>query len=827
MKKFVIVVFVIVTSFSLFGQNKGVKLLAEDAKLSEILVQLRDDHAILLSFNHQFLSQYRVSVDSTFISSSDALEFLISDFPINIIVQDGVFILVREEPQKIEYILNVQVNDKTNGESLPFSNVLVNSKSLTTNQTGRFSAKSIDSEIFDLKISYMGYYILDTMLYAGNHLIEMQPATINLKEILIEGKTIDEFSINGIEAGNIRLNKITANHLPGNGDNSVFNLLRLQPGILASGEQTGDMVIWGSYEGQSKFVYNGFTVFGLKNFKENISTVNPFAVKDIQVFKAAYGSELEGRVGGIVKLVGANGRIDKPELKVNLNNQTANALVSFPILKKSALSVSYRKAYKPLFSTDAVSVERQFGNRKTRQIRTDFTIMPEYDYQDFNLVWSGTMGSDEFNISMFKGLDEFDYSLKNNIGQNSINLTSEENNDQEGVSFTYNKNWGTGGQTKIQLSKSELVSSSLDEQKINQRINGQSLFDQNIETQSSVLEDKLEVSHQGYWKLSNSWKSGIQYIKNQTSRYENSLSDGINNTSGTLDRFGYFLQSEMALKNWKLRAGGRADYLNDINKVYLQPRFSLAYGQIDNIRFSLSWGIYNQFLSKNAIIDARGNIQYIWNVTDNENVPTLGSKHTVVGLSGYGKGFNWKVEYFNKNTEGLTRVINTSQLNGTFNGESRSNGLDFFISKEIGGHHFWVSYTLSSIQEHFEYFTSESYRRALHDQQHEIKAVALLDLDPFYFSADYVFGSGFPDPRPFRVTEPEETNYSRFDISARVKLRPSKPYIESGVSILNFFNTENIKYNNFLRIPQGDLSNINIHTEALPFTPTLFFKLVF
>ena len=76
----------------------------------------------------------------------------------------------------------------------------------------------------------------------------------------------------------------------------MFNLLRLQPGILAAGEQSNDLIIRGSYEGQSQVLFDGFTLFGMKNFNDNISAVNPFMAKDIRLMKGGFPAELGGRV---------------------------------------------------------------------------------------------------------------------------------------------------------------------------------------------------------------------------------------------------------------------------------------------------------------------------------------------------------------------------------------------------------------------------------------------------------------------------------------------------------------------------------------------------
>ena len=64
------------------------------------------------------------------------------------------------------------------------------------------------------------------------------------------------------------------------------------PGILASGESTNDLVIWGSYAGHSQVLFDGFTIFGLKNFNDNISSFNPLMAKDIEVMKGGFRCEV-------------------------------------------------------------------------------------------------------------------------------------------------------------------------------------------------------------------------------------------------------------------------------------------------------------------------------------------------------------------------------------------------------------------------------------------------------------------------------------------------------------------------------------------------------
>jgi len=136
----------------------------------------------------------------------------------------------------------------------------------------------------------------------------------------------------------------------------------------------------------------------------------------------------------------------------------------------------------------------------------------------------------------------------------------------------------------------------------------------------------------------------------------------------------------------------------------------------------------------------------------------------------------------------------------------------------------WIAYTLAKVEEKYEYQIKQEYRPALHDQRHELKLATLFNFDPWYFSASYVYGSGFPLGTNSISGYEEPQSYSRLDVSCTYRFKLDKPQIETGISILNLLNTQNLKYENFERVPAIQNASINIYTEAIPFTPALYFK---
>jgi len=161
-------------------------------------------------------------------------------------------------------------------------------------------------------------------------------------------------------------------------------------------------------------------------------------------------------------------------------------------------------------------------------------------------------------------------------------------------------------------------------------------------------------------------------------------------------------------------------------------------------------------------------------------------------------------------------------------GYSTSYGFDIYLKQNFFGHTAWVSYTLSETEETFDHFPDNVYIYAPQDQRHELKLATILNFDPIYFSANYIYGSGFAIPNITRsgITY-ERYPYHRVDAAITAKFNISKMYGEAGISILNVFDHENLLYNNLERVPTSQTSAIQLYQQSVPFTPTLFLKMGF
>lgn len=811
-------------------KGQSIEIHAVDEPLNQVLLTLVQEYGVQLSFDDQLLSAYLITATISFNNPEEAITFLVKDYPLEFKQIGEVFTIYSKpvvEPER-NYRLAGRVVDSETGETLPYSHVLINQSGTVTDFNGNFSFVSRDS-LFDVRISYLGYYIKDTTLTPGSeHKLELAPSLIGLQEVVVEGSLVERSGQSGEEAGTLRLNHKIAYRLPGNGDNAVFNFLRLQPGILAAGERSSELIIWGSYSGHSKIMFDGYTIFGLKNFNDNISFVNPYMAKDIKVLKGGFASDYDNRVGGIVDISGINGNTKKPSINLNINNMTANGMASVPIKNQSAITFAYRQTYYNLYDAEDLNiVSRSSGMGRSSQV--DVNVFPDYLFRDVNLKYAGTFKSgDNYYLSLYEGRDKFSFTFDQERNNAQIFQESDEKNRQLGATAFLGKTWKNGWNSHFSFSASGLERDVSEIQQITRNAGNWTISDREQYFFNSILDltlkNKNHIPLTEKQTLEAGWSYTHEALRFGESDQEESMEIGEEGSH----RIGLFIQDEIRLTpGLKVKPGIRADYSFFLEKVYFQPRIQASLDLGDQWRVNAATGIYRQFISETSVIDELGNIRYFWSLCDNLAVPVLKAIHLVGGVNYHIFGFSVGVESFYKSTEGISRY---KWLDGTLEvaqGDARTYGMDLLIKKYLKKHELWASYTLSLTEEHFNTMPEDVYSYAPQDQRHEIKGALLLDFKPFFVSANYVYGSGFRTSTSILNNLQERYPYSRLDMAVFYRLNVKNYHFEAGISVLNVLNHENIKSSSVIYIPDTQNTSISIHAEAVPFTPTLYLNMAF
>ena len=871
-RKISILLVFVLWALSIFAQQQNIKIDAQNMPLNQLMVHLRDVHNIQLSFNHNELSKYTITLSQQFSSPDEVIKQIFLELPFEVKKKGDVFVIVPQKkkktdlPKPITHTISGQVVEAGSFEPLPFSHILINNnRHLVSDVNGVFSYTASADSTFHVQVSHLGYFIFDTLLYSGaKPKLELKSSIYGLSEIKVLDNLVARAALIGDQPGNMKINHTIARFLPGQGDNSVFNLIRLMPGVQAAGEQNSDLVIWGSYEGQSQITFDGFTLFGLKNYNDNISVVNPFMVKNIEVFKGGYDARFGNRVGGIVNIAGINGTLRKPSFSFNINTATINTLAEIPFRKKSTLVVALRHSFYNLYNPDDFNIfaptRPQLINSRsqnnTRTSITDVDVYPDdYLFRDLNLKYTVNFNNNsQLFVSAYGGSDRFRLSAQTEVqwkprGRDTglgtiplnVNYSSSEQNTQRGFSLNYSFKPHNKVHSYIVVAHSaynKQISDSIQLNSENAGIvsNRDLLYTQNTARENAVRFENTISLNNGYQIETGSGLFGNRaYIANKIALPN--LPDIDQSTEFQNTRLFFYLNDILPLgPRLTLKTGARASWVVFARSMFFEPRASVAYRISEAIKAHAAWGIYNQYTYKMASVDKNNNYTWLW-VTARERSQVLGATHWVAGLNYFQNGLTINLDTYYKTTRNLTRreytATNTGSINnGVFQllkGNARTFGLDLYVKKDFGHHAVWATYTLSKAEEALALPSQQAvnYILAPHDQRHELKMAALFKVGPIYLSGNYVYGSGMQILRELFPAEAEDVDYSRFDAAITWKFN-GKLNGETGFSVLNVFDTYNLKYANLKNINLAqNLGSIKIYTGAVPFTPVLFLKMDF
>ena len=257
-------------------------------------------------------------------------------------------------------------------------------------------------------------------------------------------------------------------------------------------------------------------------------------------------------------------------------------------------------------------------------------------------------------------------------------------------------------------------------------------------------------------------------------------------------------------------------------KAYVQPRLSVRYRMSEELTATASWGLYNQFLTRTAYKYDESGFQTVWSMADSSFTKAM---HTTIGIAYSKDGFLISLEGYYKKTKNGQYFLD----NMVYKIDNTILGADLYLKKQIRNHTLYGSYSINSL------------RKPQNELSHEIKIGGIGAFDPFYFSLSYVYGTGFAyistgghgheqsneegqHGSEHKHPDSSDKAYSRFDVGATYRTQIKRLKLQAGISLLNVFDTKNIKYNYQI---SGQNSATNIFTKATPFTPTVFFEIIF
>ncbi|MBI9053512.1 MAG: TonB-dependent receptor [Bacteroidales bacterium] len=808
----------------LIAQN----VLFENMRLDSVLLEFSNEHNCTFAYDNELISTYFINQKVKFSDVETSLKKILKPCNLECQLKNGIYIIIPVIKEKIVRNIVGVVKDKDTGETLPFAHVLdpINDIFCITNQDGYFSIMKLDGDSLSIIISYVGYNQseFNFKLSEINNLkvFYILSQKHEIEEVIIKAENKDEssFQVNE-QIGLTTLNTKSITSFPSMGENDALRLIQMMPGIKSSNESSADLIIRGGTMDQNLILFDDFSLYHVDHFYGMVSSLNPKAIKHIQVYKGGFDARYGGRMNSVVNIVGKSGNNVKPSVDFGLNMLSANLAIEFPILKKGAFFIAGRRSYTdfiqtPLFNQMFESVENaeleiySFADTlDSQQNKKD----PDFYFYDINskLTYNLTE-KDNISISYFKSMD-------NLIRDESIFGSFFTNNDvlkSKGLSFRWGRQWNEKFYTKLLVSKSEFLNDfvSLEDFEFEP---GKSITFK-IQNTNKLKENTYKLNSEYKFSKNINLDFGYELVKQQINYTLKYSYDDFEETGENIKNEGEihsaYLQTRIKNMNrFGLTIGVRGNYYDQTDEFYFEPRINISYRLFDGLSLKAAYGKYHQYLAKVFTGNEFSTSKSLWFTSDDIQIPVGKSKQYIAGIQYRKNNFVVDIEYFNKDIEGLVKYIyDFSGINdfdseidiynqgaSFFSGESDINGIDVLISKDFGKFNGWISYTLSRNNIKYENLHKGNDFHSINDQRHEFKVAGIKSIKNFKLALSWIYGSGFLYSDPYYSVDAKnnfeqdvrQPDYHKLDLSCTYSYNLSVFKGSVGVSVLNLYNRKN------------------------------------
>ncbi len=486
-----------------------------------------------------------------------------------------------------EGIIRGNVYDRQTGEPVIFGNVRLAETNYgeTTDMNGFFSFKVPPGD-YTLVASYLGYDSLAVNVSVKANQIVYQ--RITLQSNAIELSTVDVSGAREQARSDVQVSKVTVSAqqiraIPSTGGEAdIAQYLPVLPGIIASGDQGGQLYIRGGAPIQNKILLDGMTIYNPFHTIGFFSVFETETIRSVDVYTGGFNAEYGGRISAIVDIKTREGDKKKFGGLVSVSPFQSKVLVEGPIKKLNddgGGSISYiltgkhsyldetsRTFYN--YATDTTFFSFARGDTSLATIREDIGL--PYSFTDLygKVSFVGDNGS-KLNLFGFNYADNFDF-----VGLARLNWTA---------------TGGGGNFTLIPPNSSTIMDGAISLTSYDIRLQE---ADGNPRTSGiTSYTAALNFTAFGADKQVN---YGFEFTGFNTDfRFRNFAGVTFSQRDFTTELAGY-VKYKQQFGDLILEPGFRAHYYASQSAVSLEPRLGVKYNITDFLRFKFAGGLYSQ-----------------------------------------------------------------------------------------------------------------------------------------------------------------------------------------------------------------------------------------
>ena len=787
-------------------------------------------------------------------------------------------------------LIGGKINDINSGESLPYAKVTIKdtNRVSTANQDGSFTILNIPVGSI-LVINKMGYESKEIKVSSDTKRLIINLYKLEKDSLIEDVVVVGSVNSNMMQQSGISqfsLSPDLTRSLPNLGEQDIFRSMQLLPGVSGSNESSSGLVVRGGTIDQNLVLFDDFTVYHVDHVFGFFSAFNNNAIKDVQFYKGGFGAKYGGRMSSIVDITGKDGNTEQFGIGASVSLLSTNAVVEQPFADGAgSFILTGRKSYQSDLYNDIL--ESVTGENQNAQAGTStpgqfalgrFSIEPESYFYDMNAKLTYRLPNDDkFSISFYNGADELDNSRdvdgnadisrlcelfdgngpfggtfceeEISFAVGTIDLSEWGNT---GISAKYSHQWNDRLDTNFVISASEYF--SYRDRLINTQVIYEDSDDEPTTGESSSNEDNqlddftVKIENDYYLNQWNTLSFGLQYTQQNIDFSLIQNGDLVLETKNEGATSTVYIEDEIVINALTVIPGLRVSKYSINDEVYTEPRLSISYELNDTTQLRAAFGDYHQFALSVARQSIEEGPRNFWTLADGETVPVSKSSHFILGTTHYVGNYNFNIELFHKEYEGLseftqqTRPIRNEDGTGLtlileqefHTGSGTASGVELFLQKNIGDLTGWVGYTFSEVIYDFPTVSDTTYF-ADQDATNEFKTVLMYRWGDWDLASTFIYATGRPYTEVLGVVEDtflptyevgakndlRYDDYHRLDLSFTYNFSRRGLDGQAGLSIFNLYDRKNQWYTEY-EIIEGEILETEITYRG--FTPSLFFK---
>ena len=673
------------------------------------------------------------------------------------------------------YTISGFVKDSSNGEPLPYTNVIIyidnelgeipdDINGAASDVNGYFIIPGISDGDYIIKAMVIGYDSNEQQLTVNSNLkvnFELSPTPIEGKEVKVSAERM-RFE-KKVDISRVNLTNRDIRRTPAFIESDVFRTLQLLPSVNASNDFNAALIVRGGSPDENLILLDGTEVYNPYHIGGIFSTFNSDMIADTEFLAGGFPANYGGRLSSVLTITAREG-----------DSKNGRLQSKFPTIAKywdyskirgdiSLLSSKFSTEGKILNGSWMLSGRRTYFDKFVDAYYDSQDETPPANYYFWDTHFKVKMPLSQNNqlmYSQFSGKDDLFVSLGGG--------------DFPGVEFNWD--WGNGTKSlnwRYIPNGSYIVNTSLSQTKYN--------FDVGFEIDFQVA----EIDSSGTDIIGNSTpdltltvdnlvedydlKQNLKYIYNEDLTFETGWQ--IKNLN--LDYREFFAGRETARLQSKpkiyssfinttfkpmplfyINAGVRTAKYNKYDKAMIDPKIGIKFNPTGNLALKFTIGQYSQFLYTINQEEELLRIVDFWQPIPDEKKPQQ-SIHYILGSEYWiSDGNTISIETYYKDYSNIydlnpaidiTNVEETIALSGT----AKSFGIEFLYRLRLNKFTGWISYAYSQTERTVDlnsdgYIWDENEKYpAKYNKPHSFNSVISYQLNSRYsFGLSCVYGSG-------------------------------------------------------------------------------------